>query len=121
MPRETNLNAASSALGARLREAREYVGFSLGETARFLDLSPGRLAAVEEGREAPADDVFERMIKLYHRHADWFAEGRPEPGLPAEIAQLADAADLSEADRRELARFADFVAGTSPSSARSDR
>jgi transcriptional regulator with XRE-family HTH domain len=100
------------ALGERLRFAREYVGLKQEEVAKYLGIPRSALSNIEAGQRKI--DVLEltRLAKLYQRPVTWFTsrEGAAELELPAEIAHVARAAaGLSERDRQELARFADFL------------
>ena len=103
-----------AALGERLRIAREYVGLSQEEVAKHLGIPRSALSNVEAGQRKLDTLELTKLAKLYQRPITWITgeEGplAEKDELPAEVAHLARAAaGLSSQDRRELARFADFL------------
>lgn len=104
-----------AALGERLRIAREYVGLSQEEVAKHLGIPRSALSNVEAGQRKLDTLELTKLAKLYQRPITWITgEGSPvsveKDELPAEVGHLARAAaGLSKQDRRELARFADFL------------
>ncbi len=99
------------ALGERLRQAREYVGLKQDEVAKHLGIPRSALSNVEAGQRKVDALELTRLAKLYQRPISWFT-GEEVVGqeLPAEVAHVARAAaSLSNQDRQELARFADFL------------
>lgn len=100
------------ALGERLRIAREYVGLTQDEVARYLSIPRSALSHMETGQRKVEALELSRMARLYQRPLSWFTSevAPPETDLPAEIAHVARAAaSLSSQDRQELSRFADFL------------
>jgi transcriptional regulator with XRE-family HTH domain len=104
-----------AALGERLRAAREYVGLSQEEVAKHLGIPRSALSNVEAGQRKLDTLELTTLARLYQRPITWITgEDGPvaaeKDELPAEVAHLARAAaGLSKQDRRELARFADFL------------
>lgn len=101
-----------TALGIRLRIAREYVGMKQEDVARHLSIPRSALSHIETGQRKVDALELSRMAELYQRPTSWFTgeETPHENQLPEEIAHVARAAaSLSSQDRRELARFADFL------------
>lgn len=99
-------------LGRRLREAREYLGFSQEEVANFLGIARSALSNIETGQRKVDALELKKLAGLYKRPANYFTgdSGSQEPPLPDDIAHLArKAAELSPDDRAELGRFADFL------------
>lgn len=99
-------------LGERLRLAREYVGLKQEEVARHLGIPRSALSNIEAGQRRIDALELARLAKLYQRPTSWFTgeEAISEDDFPAEVAHVARAAaSLSPQDRRELARFADFL------------
>ena len=104
---ETNEEAV--ALGARLREAREYVGFKQEQAAGHLGVRRSAISDIENGKRGVSALELAKLARLYGRPARWFT-GEEEPAMPADVAFLARAAaDMSDNDRRELRRFAEFL------------
>lgn len=98
-------------LSERLREAREYLGFSQEEVAGYLDVPRSALSLMERGRRKVDALELKRLAGLYKRPVGYFTdEGVDEESYGAAVAHLArKAAQLSPEDREELARFADFL------------
>jgi transcriptional regulator with XRE-family HTH domain len=100
-------------LGQRLKEAREYVGLKQEEVAKKLGIPRSALSTIEAGTRKVDAIELAQMAKLYQRPVAWFT-GESLDGatgkMPAEVAHVARAAAaLSDQDRQELARFADFL------------
>src|SRR5436189_224844 len=97
-------------LGVRLREAREYLGFSQEEVANFLGISRSALSNIETGQRKVDALELKKLAGLYKRPASYFTGEVEDNSFGAEVAHLArKVADLSADDRAELARFADFL------------
>jgi len=98
-------------LGKRLREAREYLGFSQEEVARYLAIPRTALSNIERGQRGVDALELKRLAVLYKQPVGYFTGETAETSeLPQDIAHLARAAaGLSETDRAELARFADYL------------
>ena len=98
-------------LGERLREAREYLGFSQEEVATFLGVSRSALSLIETGQRKVDALELKKLAGLYKRPVGYFAgEEAEEISFGADVKHLArKVAELSPDDREELARFADFL------------
>jgi transcriptional regulator with XRE-family HTH domain len=100
------------ALAQRLREAREYLGFSQEEVAQSLNIPRSALSNIETGQRRVEAVELKRFAALYRRPLGFFT-GDPAdslPPLPEDVAHLArKASNLSKQDRDELSRFADFL------------
>jgi transcriptional regulator with XRE-family HTH domain len=102
------------ALGIRLKEAREYLGLSQEEVAKALKVPRSAVSHVETGQRRVDALELKQLAELYQRpvseltgEVEFDAELRPPPA----IAHLARAAQkLSDSDRAELLRFAEFLA-----------
>jgi transcriptional regulator with XRE-family HTH domain len=99
------------ALGDRLREAREYLGFSQEEVAQYLGVSRSALSNIETGQRKVDALELKKLASLYKRPITWFTGDNPEDqAVGADVAHLArKASELSAEDRAELSRFADFL------------
>ena len=98
-------------LGGRLREAREYLGFSQEEVATFLGVSRSALSNMETGQRKVDALELKNLAGLYKRPASYFT-GEESEGVSfgEDVAHLArKVMDLSADDRAELGRFADFL------------
>lgn len=109
-------------LGARLREAREYLGLSQDEVAKYLEIPRTALSHIESGQRRIDALELKKAAHLYKRPVAYFTgETQAEASLPDEVAHLTRAAaDLSERDRRELSRFADYLKARAQSERSSD-
>ncbi len=99
-------------LGSRLREAREYLGFSQEQVATHLGIARSALSNIESGQRKVDALELTKLAVLYRRPMSFFT-GENEPQelpLPEDVAHLArKAAKLSPDDRAELGRFAEFL------------
>jgi transcriptional regulator with XRE-family HTH domain len=100
------------ALGDRLKEAREYMGLTQDDVAKSLGIPRSALSNVEAGTRKVDAIELARLAKLYQRPVAWFTGEDPAASseVAKEVAHVARAAaTLSQQDRQELARFADFL------------
>ena len=98
-------------MGDRLREAREYLGFSQEEVAAYLGVSRSALSNIENGSRKVDAFELKKLATLYKRPVTHFTgEDGEEASFGEDVAHLArKASELSEEDRAELGRFADFL------------
>ena len=115
-------NVDRQQFGARLREAREYLGLSQDEVAKYLDIPRTALSHIESGQRRIDALELKKVAVLYKRPVAYFTgEEKAEEGLPEDVAHLARAAaGLSESDRQELSRFADYLRARAQSEGSSD-
>jgi transcriptional regulator with XRE-family HTH domain len=104
--------ADRQALGDRLKQAREYIGLKQDDVAKTLGIPRSALSNIEAGiRKVDAIELA-RLAKLYQRPVAWFTGEDPAATseVAEEVAHVARAAaTLSQQDRQELTRFADFL------------
>lgn len=98
-------------LGDRLREARKYLGLKQEEVAAYLTIPRTALTDIENGQRRVEAIELTRLAKLYRQPVSFFTgEDEAAADLPVDMAYLARrAADLSQQDRDELSRFADYL------------
>lgn len=99
-------------LGGKLRQAREYVGYSQDEVAGFLKVPRTAVTNMENGQRKVDALELKRLADLYRRPVNHFTSDDDDAGaaLPTDVAHLArQAAALSPKDREELGRFAEFL------------
>ncbi len=98
-------------LGDRLREARKYLGLKQEEVAAYLKIPRTALTDIENGQRRVEAIELTRLAKLYRQPVAYFTgEDEASASLPVDVAHLArQAADLSQEDRDELARFAEYL------------
>ena len=104
-------DADRQSLGARLREAREYLRLSQDEVARALDLPRSAVSLMETGQRKVNAIELKRLADIYQRPMAFFTGEAGEPGpMPETVQHLARAAaKLTDRDREELLRFAQFL------------
>lgn len=92
---------------AKLREAREYLGFSLDQVTGRLGWPGGLLARMEDGEVQPDAGQAGALCRLYMRPLSWFTgEFRFRPSA----LMLCRAERLSPGDREAVLDFAEFLA-----------
>jgi transcriptional regulator with XRE-family HTH domain len=99
------------ALGERLREAREYLGFSQDQVATFLGVSRSALSLMETGQRKVDALELKKLAGLYKRPVGHFTgEETEDVAFGTDVKHLArQVSELSPDDREELGRFADFL------------
>ncbi|MDP3172955.1 helix-turn-helix domain-containing protein [Phenylobacterium sp.] len=96
-------------LGERLRKAREYLELTQDEAARVIGISRPSLSQVENGRRKVDAVELAAFAKLYGQSVETLAGAMPQQ-IPEDVQHLARATrDLSDQDRAELLRFAEFL------------
>ena len=106
-------------LGARLRESREYIGLLQEDVATALGIPRASVSALEAGKRRVTSLELRRLARLYRRPVGWLlGDGEPEidPSAPLFRATAA----LSESDKLQVLRFAEFLAGAGRPGAASD-
>ena len=98
---------APRVLGARLREARDFLGLSQEEVARALGIPRTAMVAIEKGQRNVTGLELRRFARLYHRPVGWLLGEDTEPD--AEL--LASVQRLGSHERSQILRFAEFLAG----------
>ena len=94
----------------RLKEAREYRGLSQEEVARHLGVPRSAVSLIESGSRRVTAAELSRLAKLYQTTMESLAGHDGEVAEPESVRLLARAAsDLSERDRDEVLRFAQFL------------
>ena len=100
-------------LGERLKEEREYRGFSQDEVARYLGMPPAALSQIESGSRDIDPEDLRRLAKLFRIRIESLTvesrdtvEAEPFPLSPRA------AATLSPTDRDEVRRFARYLRTT---------
>ena len=107
-------HAPADAVGARLREAREYFGFSEEEVARYLGLSQAAMFRTETGARQAGASELRSLAKLYQTSVELLVGCEQEaPGWESFPDLDQAATDLSTADRSEILRFAQFLCSRS--------
>ena len=98
-------------LGQRLKDNREYRGYSQEDVAKFLGIPRSAISLMETGdRNVDAIEI-KRLADLYQCSTSILLGTSPPPKTPPKlVARLAKtASELSEEDVAEVLRFAQYV------------
>src|SRR5450759_2192413 len=96
-------------LSRRLREAREYLGLAQQFVADQTGIPRASISAIETGRRRVEALELERLAAVYKFPVAYFLEGSLEPASVRALAR--EAVELTEDDRAEVLRFAQFLKG----------
>ncbi len=95
-------------LAERLREAREYLGLSQQFVADQTGIPRVAISSIENGKRKVDALELEALARLYKYPITYFLDGALE--APASVRALArEAEKLTERDRHEVLRFAQFL------------
>ena len=83
-------------LGARIAALRRAAGWSQGQLAELLQVSPSAVGMYEQGRREPSGEILVAMSRLFHVTVDYLLTGSPTP----DTAESAMDALLTDADKR---------------------
>jgi transcriptional regulator with XRE-family HTH domain len=97
-----------TAIGVRIKEAREYMGLTQQQVADALSLPRSAISDIETGKRKLTVEELKGLAHLLKHPVNHFIAESGE--VPEDVAVLArTAANLSENDRMELLRFAKFL------------
>jgi transcriptional regulator with XRE-family HTH domain len=100
---------ARKQLAARLREAREYLGLSQEEVAQQIGMPRPAVSQMENGNRRVDAIELGKLAKLYQRPVSFFTGEEAVGAAPQFELLRRAAADLSDKDRDEVLRFAEFL------------
>lgn len=104
-------NDARAVIGARLKQAREYLGISQEDAANVAKTPRSAISLIESGQRKLDSVELMSLAKLYQRPMAYFTEDSYSINLDANAAVFArDFSSLSEVDQKELQQFAEFLA-----------
>ena len=98
-------------MGELLKQARDYLELSQDEVAKKMGLPRSAISLIESGQRRVEALELRKLAELYQRPVKYFT-GEMDVGsaLPEDVEHLARTArKLSERDRQELSRFAEFL------------
>lgn len=102
-------------LGERLRRSREYLGLSQSDVAQHMGLSRPAITNMEAGRRKVSTFELARLAKLYRQPYEYFLGEVPEtPADTATNALFRATRELSDRDRDQVLRFAQFLRNAGP-------
>lgn len=111
---------AYASMGARLREAREYLGLSQEAVAEALGVPRASVSAMESGRRKVSSLELRDLARLYKRPLEFFYDDRGTQAPEDETAQALFRAtrNLTEDDKEQVLKFAEFLKGAGQAPAR---
>jgi transcriptional regulator with XRE-family HTH domain len=103
-------------IGARLREAREFMAFSQADIADVLGVSRPTVSAIEAGRRRVTGLELKVLAGLYQRTYDYLVGEDVEIQDDETITAIYRASrGLSERDRQQVREFAEYLRSKGPS------
>lgn len=96
-------------IGARLKEAREYVGLLQEDVASALGIPRASVSALESGKRRVTGLELRRLGRIYRKPVGWLLGDEDTELSDAEPLYRATEA-LSARDREQVLRFAQFLA-----------
>lgn len=98
-------------LGEKIKEVREYLGYSQDEVASVLRISRSAVSLIESGQRKVDVLELQKIASLFERPlSDFTGERTSEAGVGAPISVLARmASDLNKEDLEELRKFAEYL------------
>jgi transcriptional regulator with XRE-family HTH domain len=113
----TEITENMGGIGERLRKAREFLELKQEEAAAAVGIPRSALSLIENGRRKVDSEELARFARVYGQSVDALAGTSALPPLPENVHALARAAtELSDNDRNELLRFAEFLQARGPRS-----
>lgn len=108
---ESAVDRQRAELGARLRQAREYVGLSQDDVASVLGISRPAVTLIESGGRKVEAIELSKLASLFGTTAEFLLTGQKVVMADDEkLAYLARATQgLSESDLDQLLRFTDYL------------
>ena len=110
-----------ASMGARLREAREYLGLSQEVVAEALHVPRASVSAMESGRRKVSSLELRDLARLYKRPLEFFYDddGVAEAPEDETVQALFRATrNLTADDKEQVLKFAEFLKGAGQAPAR---
>lgn len=100
-------------VGRRLRTARETLGLTQDDVASALRIQRTSVIAMEAGKRNVTALELRRLARLYRRSVQWLL-GEEEEVAAVDNALYRATAELSDEDKEQVLRFAQFLAAAGP-------
>src|SRR5438132_180836 len=102
-------NDARRRLADRLREAREAKGLKQDDVANYLGVTRPAISQMENGNRKVDAIELARLAKLYGQTLSYFSDEEAVNESPGIELLKRTAKELSDKDRAEVLRFAEFL------------
>lgn len=109
-----------AAVGQRLRAARETLGLTQDDVAGAMGMPRTSVIAIEGGKRNVTAVELRRLARLYRRNVQWLL-GEEDDAAVVDSALYRATQDLSDDDKTQVLRFAQFLAAAGPPSAKGRR
>ncbi|RSN52636.1 XRE family transcriptional regulator [Amycolatopsis sp. WAC 04182] len=96
-------------VGRQLRIGRETLGLTQDDVAGVLGIPRTSVVAMEGGRRNVTALELRRLARLYRRSVQWLL-GEEDSAAEVDSALYRATAELSEGDKEQVLRFAQFLA-----------
>jgi transcriptional regulator with XRE-family HTH domain len=105
----------AAALAERIRAERHWLGLNQADVAAALNISRAAVSALETGRRRVSGLELKRLSELFGVSVDRLAGGTGGED-PTTVALFRTAKHLTEGDKQQVLRFAEFLreAGRAP-------
>ncbi len=77
-------------LGPRIAALRRAAGWSQGELAQKLGVSPSAVGMYEQGRREPSADTLVALARIFRVSLDYLLTGQPSPREQEKVEQSMD-------------------------------
>jgi transcriptional regulator with XRE-family HTH domain len=109
-------------VGSRLRSAREYLSLSQEAAANETGILRSAISDIERGNRRVDSLELRRLARLYQRPVGYFlGDDAGDQSSPAVRAVARALTDLTEDDRNEVLRFAEFLRHSAESNSKRRR
>ena len=119
-PNATESNSEWLALGVRLRDIREYLGLSQQAVATATGIPRTAISDIERG-ERKVDSLEIRKFARTYRYPVGYLLGEQSEPADTTTALARAVSDLTDVDRSELLKFAQFLKFNSEGAGREQR
>lgn len=100
-------------LAERIRAEREYFNLRQDQVAAVLQVSRAAVSAIETGRRKVSGQELKQLAQLFGTSVDRLLGAEPEEDETTE-ALFRTAKELSDVDRAQVLRFAEFLRNAGP-------
>jgi transcriptional regulator with XRE-family HTH domain len=100
-------------LAERIRTEREYLNLKQEQVAAALNISRAAVSAIETGRRRVSSQELKHLAALFATSVDRLLGAEPEQD-PTSVALFRATKALSERDREQVLRFAEFLRNAGP-------
>jgi transcriptional regulator with XRE-family HTH domain len=110
---DIRVDAEGMKLAERISTEREYLGLKQEQVAAALSISRAAVSAIETGRRRVSGQELKRLAALFGTSVDRLLGAEPEQD-PTSAALFRATKALSDRDREQVLRFAEFLRNAGP-------